>query len=106
MNERIAMLRKRLQDAKPGLSAERVVLATEAYQKYAGEPIYLHRAHVFEHVMDNKAVVVREGDLLVGTLTEQVRAAILFPEYASSLMWLRDQIPRMSTSSSVHMWIR
>lgn len=100
MNPRIAMLKNELLTVKPGLSAERVVLATEAYQKYAGEPIYLHRAHVLEYVLDRKKVVIRDGELLVGSMTEKLRAAIVFPEYASSVMWLRKEIPGMSTRKS------
>ncbi len=100
MNERISKLKKELMTVKPGLSAERIVLATEAYQKYAGEPIYLHRAHVLAYVLDHKAIVIREGELLVGSMTEKMRAAIVFPEYASSLQWLRKEIPQMSTRKS------
>ncbi|KEJ91332.1 glycyl radical protein [Synergistes jonesii] len=106
MNERVARLKKEVLTVKPGLSAERVVLATEAYKKYAGEPIYLHRAHVLEYVLDNKAIVVRPDDLLLGTLTEQVRAAILFPEYESTEMWLRKEIPGMSKRKSDPMVIQ
>lgn len=100
MNERITMLKKEFMEYKPALSAERVVLATEAYKKFAGEPVYLHRAHVLAYVLDHKAVVIRDNELLVGSMTEKLRAAIVFPEYASSLMWLREQLPRMSTRKS------
>ena len=40
MNERIAALKSELLAVKPGLSAERVVLASEAYQKYAVSALY------------------------------------------------------------------
>ena len=100
MNERITALKKELLNVKPGLSAERVVFATEAYQKYAGEPIYLHRAHVLEYVLDHKAIVIRDGELLVGSLTEKLRAAAVFPEYSSTKMWLREELPTMSKRKS------
>ncbi len=100
MTDRVAMLKEALLHVKPGLSAERVLLATEAYKKYAGEPIYLHRAHVLEYVLDNKAVVIRDGELLAGSLTEKLRAAAIFPEYNSTKMWLRKELPGMSTRKS------
>ena len=83
--------------AKPCLSAERMVLATEAYQKYGGEPIYLHRAHVFEYVLDRKRIVIRDGELLAGNLSEYIRSAAIFPEYVSGRNWLKEQIPTMDT---------
>ena len=100
MRERIAKLKNVLLNAKPSLSAERIVLATEAYQKYAGEPIYLHRAHVFEYVLDHKQIVIRDGELLAGSMTELVRAAAVFPEYSSGRMWLKEQLPTMSKRKS------
>ena len=100
MNERIARLKKELLDVKPGLSAERVLLATEAYKKYAGEPIYLHRAHVLEYVLDHKKVVIRDGDLLAGSLSEKLRSAAIFPEYNSTKTWLREELPNMSKRKS------
>ena len=39
MTERVAMMKKRLLGTKPSISAERMLLATEAYQKYAGEAV-------------------------------------------------------------------
>ncbi len=38
MNERIAKLKKELLGVTPGLSAERVLLATEAYKNTQGNP--------------------------------------------------------------------
>ena len=97
MTDRIAMLRKQFLEAKPSVSSERLALATEAAQAHAGEPVYLFRAHVFEHVLDNKAVVIRDGELLAGSLTEQVRAACVFPEYNSGKLWLKAELPLMET---------
>ena len=86
MKERVRQLKAEYLKAKPSISAERIILATEAAKKYAGEPIYLFRAHIFAYVLDHKAVIIRDGELLVGTLTEQIRAACVFPEYNSGLM--------------------
>lgn len=95
MTERTRKLKEQFLSVKPSVSSERIVLATEACKKYAGEPIYLFRAHVFEYVLDHKAIIIRDGELLVGTLTEQIRAACVFPEYNSGLMWLKEALPIM-----------
>ena len=100
MKERVAKLRKQFFDHRPAISAERLVIATEAYKKYAGEPIPIFRAHVLEEVLDNKKTVINDGELLVGTLTELPRAAIVFPEYTSGLLWLKDELPGMPTRAT------
>ena len=95
MTERVQKLKKDLLGVRPAVSAERIMLATEAAKKYAGEPIYLYRARILEHVLDNKAVIIRDGELIVGTLTEKIRAAAVFPEYNSGKMWLKAALPVM-----------
>ena len=62
MTERIEKLRKMHRSGHAAISVERLILATEAYQKYAGEPIWIFRAHVLEYVLDRKAVVIRDGE--------------------------------------------
>lgn len=97
MTERMQKLRKIQRAEHAAISVERLVLATEAYKKYAGEPIWIFRAHVLAYVLDNKAVVIRDGELLLGNATEKLRAALIFPEYNSSVLWLKEQIPTMPT---------
>ena len=100
MNDRVAKLKQNFSSHRPAVSAERLVLATEAYKKYAGEPIYLFRAHVMAYVLDHKAIVINDGELIVGTLTEQERAGIVFAEYSSGLLWLKDELPGMPTRAT------
>lgn len=95
MTKRMAMLREAQRAAKPAISAERLLLATEAYKKYAGEPVWIFRAHILEYVLDHKAIVVRDGELLLGSATEKIRAGLIFPEYSSGLMWLKSELPGM-----------
>ena len=47
MTERIAMMKKRLLGTKPSISAERMLLATEAHQKFAGDAVPIFRAKIF-----------------------------------------------------------
>ena len=100
MNQRIRKLREMQRGAKPAISAERLLLATEAYKKYAGEPIWIFRAHILEYVLDHKKIVIRDGELLLGSATEKIRAGLIFPEYSSGLMWLKGELPTMSTRAT------
>ena len=97
MNDRVAKLKQSFIAHRPAVSAERLVLATEAYKKYAGEPVYLFRAHVFAYVLDHKAIIINDGELLVGTMTEQERAGVVFAEYSSGQLWLKGELPGMPT---------
>ncbi len=97
MTGRIEQLKKMQRAEKAAISIERLLLATEAYKKYAGEPIWIFRAHVLAYVLDRKKIVLREGELLLGSASEKIRAGLIFPEYNSSRMWLKEQIPTMPT---------
>lgn len=99
MSERTQMLKKRMLDAKPCVSAERLVLATEAYQKYAGLPAPIFRARVLEYVLEHKKVEIRDGELLVGDQADRQRCCPLFPEYQSSNGWLAEEIRNLEKRS-------
>lgn len=87
MNERIQKLRLESLNARPHLSIERAVLATEAYRKYAGTvetPVL--RALVFKHIMENKSLWLGDGELIVGEKCEQPQFAPSFPELCCHTM--------------------
>lgn len=96
MTNRVQKLRKQLLEVKPALSIERLKLETEAAKKFSGAPTPIYRALILKHVLENKTVKIYEGELLVGTVTEKVRAADIFPEYASGKLWLYETLPMIS----------
>ena len=82
MNERIAKLRKQTLEARPTISAERARLVTEFYGRPgtgALSPAMRH-ALAFKHVMENKAVVFNEGELIVGERGPAPKATPTYPE--------------------------
>jgi len=88
--ERVRRLRGRLLDTTPSLCAERGLLITKAYAKYAADPPVLRRARALAHVLDNMTITIDEGEIIVGNQASGPRAAPLFPEYAVS--FLADEI--------------
>lgn len=96
MTERVQKLRKQLLEVKPELSIERLKLETEAAKQFSGAPTPIYRALILKHVLENKTVKIYEGELLVGTVTEKVRAADIFPEYASGKLWLYETLPMIA----------
>lgn len=96
MTDRVQKLRRQLLDVKPALSVERLRLETEAAKQFAGEPTPIYRAKKLRYILEHKTVKIFDGELIVGTVTEKVRAADIFPEYASGKLWLYDTLPMIS----------
>ena len=90
LNERISRMREKLWDTRPCITAERLVLATEAYKQFAGEVPPIFRAKVTEHVMENMTTLIMDDELIVGTATDKYRGANLFPEFQSSSWYISD----------------
>ena len=80
-------MREKYFNTIPAITAERLVLATEAYQKFAGEVPPVFRAKIVKYVMEHMTTLIMEDELIVGTPTNEYRGANLFPEYTSS-SWL------------------
>ncbi|MHC1722582.1 MAG: pyruvate formate lyase family protein [Aminipila sp.] len=91
LNERLKRMRKNYFDTVPIITSERLVLATEAHKKFAGEAIPIFRAKIVKYVLENMTTLIMEDELIVGTPTNEYRGANLFPEYTSS-KWLIEDI--------------
>ncbi len=81
MNERIKKLRKQSVGIEPSISIERAELVTEAYKKYQGKvSITELRALTFKHILENKELVINEGELIVGERGPSPQATPTYPE--------------------------
>ena len=78
---RVQRLRERVLSTEPSLCAERGLLVTEAYERYAADPLALRRARAFAHTLDRMSIYIEDGELIVGNQASAPRAAPLFPEY-------------------------
>lgn len=93
---RVKRLKDRFLKARPNITPERLLLATEAYKKYAGDSVPLFRAKVLAYVLDNLSITIHDEELIVGVPTYTLRGANLFPEY-TSVEWLIEEIPEFPT---------
>ena len=98
LNERIQRMRDKLWDSKPCITAERLVLATEAYKQFAGDSVPLFRAKVVNYIMENMTTLIMDDELIVGTPTNKYRGANLHPEFQSS-SWYVSDIDKFPTRS-------
>jgi len=79
--ERVRMLRAVSEAAVPRISLERAKLVTEVYQNHAGKvsPPML-RALAFRHVLEQKAIAIGPGELIVGERGDAPQVAPTYPE--------------------------
>lgn len=98
LTPRVKRMKEKYFDTIPTITAERLVLATEAYKKFAGDAVPIFRAKVVNHVLENMTPLIMEDELIVGTATNAYRGANLHPEFQSSSWYISD-IDDFSTRS-------
>ncbi|MFV0363023.1 MAG: glycyl radical protein [Suipraeoptans sp.] len=95
ISERIKKMKAKQKDTIPTFSAERARLATEAYEKFGGEPNVLLKAKMLDYIIENMTVYIEDGELIAGNYTDRPRCAPIFPEFASQ--WIIDEIDTFTT---------
>ncbi len=95
---RIVKLIDDLYASKPQIEADRAVLLTESYMQTEDEPIITRRAKAFEHILKNIPIIIREGELIVGSATKAPRGCQVFPEY--SYRWLEEEFDTVADRSA------
>ena len=98
LNPRLQRMRDKLWNTRPCITSERLVLATEAYKKFAGTAIPEFRAEVVRYIAERMTTLIMEDELIVGTPTNKYRGANLHPEFQSSSWYISD-IDEFSTRS-------
>ena len=104
MNERIKKLKEQSLQAKPSISSERARLVTEFYKSNVAQRVSasVQRALAFKHILENKAICMNEGELIVGERGPSPKATPTYPEVtAHSLKDLRILDTRKKTSFAV-----
>jgi formate C-acetyltransferase len=82
MNERIKKLRQQTLDARPTISVERAKLLTEFYKtpEARNASYAMRHALAFKHIMEHKAVVFNDSELIVGERGPAPKATPTYPE--------------------------
>ena len=83
---RIQKLVEVLYAKMPEIESARAKIITESYKKTEALPTVLRRAKAFADVLDNIPIVIREHELVVGSVTIAPRGCQTFPEF--SWEWL------------------
>lgn len=96
LTPRVQRMKDKYFDTIPQITAERLVLQTEAYKKFAGEAVPVFRAKVVNYILENMTTLIMDDELIVGTATNAYRGANLHPEFQSS-SWYISGIDDFST---------
>jgi len=82
MNERVKKLREQSVETRPYISTERAELMTEFYKSDIHQRVSVPvcRALSFKYVMENKAVCINDGELIVGERGPAPKATPTYPE--------------------------
>ncbi len=80
MTERVKILREQSINAVPYISAERAALVTDAYKQTDFLSAPMRRALVFKTIMENKAICINDGELIVGERGPAPKATYTYPE--------------------------
>ena len=80
MNQRVAQLRQQSLDTVPRITTERAELMTEFYRNAGAHAVPVLRALAFQHLMENKAIYIGSGELIVGERGPEPKASPTYPE--------------------------
>lgn len=87
--ERITKLVEHLYAKLPEIESARAVLVTESYRETENEPMVLRRAKAFSHILKHIPIIIRDGELVVGSSTIAPRGCQTYPEF--SYEWLEKE---------------
>ncbi|MCG8402614.1 MAG: glycyl radical protein [Firmicutes bacterium] len=80
MNERVAALRQLSLDTRPRVSTERAELITDFYSSAGPYSPPVLRAMAFKYLLENKAIYIGKGELIVGERGPEPKAVPTYPE--------------------------
>lgn len=97
-SSRIQRLIDDLYEKMPEIESARGKLVTESYKMTEELPIIKRRSAAFAHILRNIPIVIRDGELIVGSATLAPRGCQVFPEY--SYEWLLSELDTVSTRAA------
>ncbi|WP_085829211.1 glycyl radical protein [Clostridium massiliodielmoense] len=96
--KRVEKLKEQILSASPCIEVERARLLTESFKETEDQPIILRKAKALEKILNEIPIVIREGELIVGSLTKNSRSAQVFPEFSNK--WLVEEFEKLPKRTS------
>ena len=89
-SDRVRKRYKELLDSETYIDGQRCHLYTEYMKEHWTEPLYSRQGGVLKYILSNISPVIREGELIVGSMTPYIRGTHLYPEYEAD--WMREAL--------------
>ncbi|AOR23643.1 glycyl radical protein [Clostridium taeniosporum] len=96
--KRVEKLKEEIFSAVPCIEADRAVILTESFKETENEPIIIRKAKALEKILNEIPVIIRDGELIVGSLTKNPRSCQVFPEFSNQ--WLVDEFDKLEKRTS------
>ena len=96
--ERVKKLKEEVMSAMPCIEADRAIILTKAFKENENEPIIIRKAKSLEAVLKELPIVIRDEELIVGSLTKNPRSAQIFPEFSNE--WLVKEFDKFEQRTS------
>ncbi len=81
LTPRMNEFKEQVLDKKPHISAQRAVLATEAYKANQNQPSVMKRALMLKNILEKMSIYIEDETLIVGNQAPSNKDAPIFPEY-------------------------
>ena len=85
--ERVAKRYKALLESDTFIDSQRMRYYTEYIKDHWSEPHYTRQGGAFKYVLSNLKPVIKEDELIVGSMSPYVRGTQIYPEYEA---WMRE----------------
>ncbi|WP_413113862.1 glycyl radical protein [Thaumasiovibrio sp. DFM-14] len=92
---RINTLRDQVLNATPCIETARAISITNSYKETEALPTVIRRAKAFERILAELPIIIRDEELIVGSLTVEPRSTQIFPEFSCS--WIEDEFDRLGS---------
>ncbi len=87
--KRIVALKEQILSSVPCIEVDRALLITESFKETEGQPAVVRRARALEKILNEIPIIIRDEELVVGSLTQEARSAQIFPEFSNK--WIKDE---------------
>lgn len=92
LTPRMDRYRESVLDSTRWVCTERAKATTEAYGRYAAQPLPILRARMLETILGSMTIYIEDDTLIAGNQTSSNCAAPIFPEYAMD--WVIDELDK------------
>ncbi|MBY7025279.1 glycyl radical protein [Clostridium botulinum] len=96
--KRVEKLKEEIFSATPYIEADRAIILTESFKETENEPIIIRKAKSIEKILNEIPIVIRDNELIVGSLTKNPRSCQVFPEFSNQ--WLVDEFDKFEKRTS------